>query len=1238
MTTPGSPRIRRSTKLVLWSAGLLVAAAAGVVLFLQTLDAEIYRRALERELSSVLDRTVSIGHLSFNVSLRPTLSARDLRIANPAWASRPDFVTAESGDVRIDLIALWHGRIELRAVHLRGVDLLLERNADGAGNWSFGAPEGADTPVDLPDFNAVSLADARFGWRRSDGSAWQLQVATAEATIRDRAPFELSVEGVYLGTPMRLAAKADASLQAALEGKPWRLSIDLEPKGAHLTLDARLPAIDSLEGAEVAFEVSGERIDAWSDAVGQTLPGWGPYRLSARTRYAQASLQIEDLRVSLDGLPVRASHLEVSTGKAVLGASVDTRLTAEGKMGDAAFSLEASSAPLPQLLKADHAVPLALRAALAQFALSAEGSIVFKAGAPGFEFAVTARGDALAPARVFADALPRQPLPVDLSARLSSVERGYAAKSIRGQVLGCTVAGDLAYTRGPRALLSGALNLGRLDLARPDIAALDTASAPAQARADSPPPWLGRVDTDVLLRIAAIDGSPIAARNISTRVQLREAVLGLQEFGATLADTDVAGNGTLRWSEGRPRVDAKARIAVLDLAKLSLRGTRQGPGSALDDPLPLMSLRALDGELQLDIARITGTPTPIAKITALARLQRGKLVIDPWSVTAADVPLQGRVMLDASESAWRIEADATAERIDLAALLRALKRPATTSGVIEDLQLKFDTQGTSVRALLARARLSARSAPFSLAVGGERSPVTVQRASLEMEPGGPLRASAVGSALGAPMDLSVAGGPLAELLEPEHAWPKVEATLRTTLHGAAFQVIATSGPLQRLIGLRDVPLALQATLPGARASFEGSVKDLTAPTGTPLTGRVEIANLAQTAALLGLPDMPALPFNATGRVTLGEGEVAFDNVSAQAGKSDASGRLRIRWRGRPDVSADLTSKLIDLTQWDAQATDEVPVLDRRIPLRSLLAQDMQLRVRAERFILSGYDLAKLELDGTLDNGLFEFSAAAAEGNLRGELRFDLRRDVPSLAARLALKEVEVQTLYTAAAGPSGAPTPLLSVRTQLAASGATLREMLATAQGEALLTAGAGTLPVDSKYGLEKFTGNLLSALVPGRKPGDYTQVECAAARFTIANGVATSSDGIALRLKQMDILGGGAVNLKTSQILFGYRAVRRQFFSFNLLGLTSGLAKVTGTLGNPSIALDPSGILIQGTAAWATAGLSVLAGELWRKLESTADPCARIAASAHPASDPLDGLIRSLPPVKPPFPKPATR
>ena len=69
------------------------------------------------------DQLRAVGHVDH------VRAVRDLRIANPAWASRPDFLSVSNGEARVDLEALLKGRVTVRSVRLNGIDLLLERGA-----------------------------------------------------------------------------------------------------------------------------------------------------------------------------------------------------------------------------------------------------------------------------------------------------------------------------------------------------------------------------------------------------------------------------------------------------------------------------------------------------------------------------------------------------------------------------------------------------------------------------------------------------------------------------------------------------------------------------------------------------------------------------------------------------------------------------------------------------------------------------------------------------------------------------------------------------------------------------------------------------------------------------------------------------------------------------------------------------------------------------------------------------
>jgi uncharacterized protein involved in outer membrane biogenesis len=226
--------------VLLWAAALAAVALIALLVVALTIDPDAYRPAVQRELTQALGRDVSIERLSFAVSLRPTVAMRGLRIANPPWASRPHLLTADEGAVRIDLIALWRGRIEIGNLAIAGVDLLLERDGNGVGNWMLGRAHrdenGRDTRR-LPDFDAISFQNIQVGLRGPDGTITSTRIDEATAVVRTDRPFELRARAVYRQTPLTAELKANASLQSALEGQPIAAAVAVQGPDAQADLE-----------------------------------------------------------------------------------------------------------------------------------------------------------------------------------------------------------------------------------------------------------------------------------------------------------------------------------------------------------------------------------------------------------------------------------------------------------------------------------------------------------------------------------------------------------------------------------------------------------------------------------------------------------------------------------------------------------------------------------------------------------------------------------------------------------------------------------------------------------------------------------------------------------------------------------------------------------------------------------------------------------------------------------------
>jgi len=118
-----------------------------------------------------------------------------------------------------------------------------------------------------------------------------------------------------------------------------------------------------------------------------------------------------------------------------------------------------------------------------------------------------------------------------------------------------------------------------------------------------------------------------------------------------------------------------------------------------------------------------------------------------------------------------------------------------------------------------------------------------------------------------------------------------------------------------------------------------------------------------------------------------------------------------------------------------------------------------------------------------------------------------------------------------------------------------------------------------------------------------YTSLECLVWGADIVAGRVTV-DPMITHLEQFTILSKGSVNLQTEKLNLSFNTKPRKG-----LGITPGtvintLIKVGGTLKKPAIEIDPAGAIVGGTAAVATAGLSIIAKSFSDRFLSSKDPC----------------------------------
>jgi uncharacterized protein involved in outer membrane biogenesis len=286
-------RLRTVFKIVAVLLASLVVAAIAIVL---NLDVNRFKPEIVAAVRDATGREIEIkGDLKVALWPKPALAVEDVRFANAPWGSEPQMAKIETFAAEVALWPLFSGQLEVDGLRLRGVDLLLETDPEGRGNWEIAARSRArkegtsarpatDAGLVIPVLSAVSLGDVRLKYR--DGATGKITSAAIES-LRLKAPrsapvvFDaaLEVNGQALKASGQLGPLAELLDQA----KPWPVNVSLEGAGAKGSLKGRIANPRAMRGADLVLSAEGADLGELAKALGAKLPA-APFKLAANLR------------------------------------------------------------------------------------------------------------------------------------------------------------------------------------------------------------------------------------------------------------------------------------------------------------------------------------------------------------------------------------------------------------------------------------------------------------------------------------------------------------------------------------------------------------------------------------------------------------------------------------------------------------------------------------------------------------------------------------------------------------------------------------------------------------------------------------------------------------------------------------------------------------------------------------------------------------------------------------------
>lgn len=704
------------TAILIGSAIVLVpvAVAAGLVF---SIDPNAYRGAIADKLRQSTGRDVTLaGPLRVGLSLTPTLVASDVTLGNIPGASRPVMATMQQLEVKIDLLSLLRGDIEIGRLILVGADVSLERLADGRANWLLNPARAAQSPSaaapadtaraqsgTLPVLEEVRLVDSRVAYAdRRNGRTHQLTVTVLETSLLGPdAKLPLTVRGSFDGQPLDLSGtlasprplmEGEGLVSGSLKGTALGLTLDIEGKFGLGTQSGR---------AEGRAGVSGSSLAGVEALVGRKFPKVPAFSL------------ISDLTLNDAAIDIRDFKLVLGSGEA----TAKGRLNRQGGQSSLAVSgkfpkPEELSDLLPAGVSPDQ--PLSVSATVTgtlQQMESRDFSISYGPGAVRGPISLDLSG-------------PEIRFTSDVVATLTDAGLLTGVLKLKKPVVGpVTLVGKFSGT--PSVVTVSGLDLKLMDSSLKGNLTADTSGKSARLTGDFA---LSLADPSALAGLWGIEVPVRQPAALSGRLAATNAGFALQQMDFRLGQAQLGGQLALATGGVRPKLTGSLQTAALDLDALSggagpgsAAGQQAGTGGAASgkaggrvfspDPFDLSLLGALDANLTLQASKLIVGGQSLTPLTLTAVLENGAFAVGPLRAGYAGGQISGEVQYG-TKGALSVALSGTG--LETKALLIAMgQQPVLDTAV--NLNVSLNANGVSAAALAGS--LSGRTEMATTRVG-----------------------------------------------------------------------------------------------------------------------------------------------------------------------------------------------------------------------------------------------------------------------------------------------------------------------------------------------------------------------------------------------------------------------------------------------------------------------------------------------------------------------------------------
>jgi uncharacterized protein involved in outer membrane biogenesis len=308
--TPARRHPRRRAAVV---TGAVFLALALIVAFVAAIwDWNWFRGPLARAASARLHRPVTItGDLDVHLlTWTPSLSVAGVHIANPGWAGRGQMADVGRIEVRMRLVPLFSGHLDLRRLEFDDPNVRLWRDAKGLATWDFSNGQKSGEPLRLPPIRNFIIQGGQL--KLQDDIRKLTFTGTVNAHERLGAAnhgFEMVGQGALNAQPFHLNVTGGPLLNID-RSRPYPFDADIRAGQTYVTAKGAVPKPFDFGAFYMQTTARGPDLADLYGITGVPLPNTPPYDLHGR-------LSRHEHVWTIDGISGRVGSSDLEGGLSV---------------------------------------------------------------------------------------------------------------------------------------------------------------------------------------------------------------------------------------------------------------------------------------------------------------------------------------------------------------------------------------------------------------------------------------------------------------------------------------------------------------------------------------------------------------------------------------------------------------------------------------------------------------------------------------------------------------------------------------------------------------------------------------------------------------------------------------------------------------------------------------------------------------------------------------------------------